>query len=182
MVELPDYGTLDERLDSLGYSRIDPTSVMAVALADRDFPEHDEVRLADGFYREWIDGFISANRLEGRGDAARKILGGIAAETIVASIAVNGDAVGFGFGALEGDHVGLFDIFVKQDYRGRGNGRKILETVLHAAKAKGAATGYLQVMDNNLPARSLYEALGFGRLYGYWYRKGDAAGQEGARY
>ncbi len=179
MIELPSYDLLDRRLESSGYIRIDPTSVLTAGLVEQDFPAHDEVMLADGFSREWIDGFISANRLEARSDAVRKILDGIAVGAVVASAEVEGRPIAFGFGALEAGWAGFFDIFVRQDHRGKGYGRKIMEALLGAAKERGAANGYLQVMDHNLPARALYGKLGFKRAYGYWYRKRDARGPTG---
>lgn len=175
MIDHPKYRALDVALESLGYEKIDQTTVKTIELAERSFRLHEEVRTDDHFSADWIDGFIACNRLESKRKTVEAILNGIKVETIVASVILERKLVGFGFGAVEEEHVGFFDIFLHQDYRGRGYGRKIMESILYRAKARGAQFGYLQVMDNNYPANRLYENLGFKPFYKYWYRRRNLA-------
>jgi ribosomal protein S18 acetylase RimI-like enzyme len=59
---------------------------------------------------------------------------------------------------------------VKPEYRKKGYGKLIVESLLGWGKANGAETAYLQVMLNNPNAISLYKQLGFKEVYKYWYR------------
>jgi N-acetylglutamate synthase len=171
MLEHPKYADLDRKLESNTYEKIEPTTVMTLSLLDRDFPDSDDVIVEDGFSVEWIESFIAANRLERRAETVKAILRNVVPEKLVASVRADGTMIGFGFGAMEDEYVGFFDIFVKQDFRGTGFGRKMMEALLCAAKKRGQKFGYLQVRDTNYPAVRLYEKLGFGPAYGYWYRK-----------
>ncbi len=76
-----------------------------------------------------------------------------------------------GLGILDRDYVGLYAIHVHQDFRGKGIGRAICETLLEASRQRGAAFAYLQVVQGNRPAKKLYEALGFEDFYTYWFRQ-----------
>lgn len=72
--------------------------------------------------------------------------------------------------AREADLVGLYDIFVAPEARGRGLARQLCAWLLARAMAQGARHGYLQVEGDNHPARAVYHRLGFSDAYGYHYR------------
>jgi ribosomal protein S18 acetylase RimI-like enzyme len=78
---------------------------------------------------------------------------------------------GCGYGVVEKGFVGLFDIVVKDEFRGRGYGKEIVEAILSRAKELGAQKAYLAVVNDNEPAKKLYEKFGFKEIYKYWYRK-----------
>ena len=48
--------------------------------------------------------------------------------------------------------------------------RQICTALLKEGKKKGATRAYLQVVEGNTPARSLYESLGLNFVYTYWFR------------
>jgi N-acetylglutamate synthase len=81
-----------------------------------------------------------------------------------------GRVVSVGMGVLDGPAFGLFDLVTDPDARSRGHGRRLIAGLLAWARAQGAARGYLQVLESNEGARSLYARLGFRRAYDYWYR------------
>jgi ribosomal protein S18 acetylase RimI-like enzyme len=58
----------------------------------------------------------------------------------------------------------LTEIFVRPEARRIGQGRKLLEGVMTAAKAAGAHAIHLGVYPDNQGALSLYRAAGFSRL------------------
>ena len=63
------------------------------------------------------------------------------------------------------------NIAVKQDYRGRGFGKMLLERCVRQAKEQGAEQLFLEVRESNRPALSLYEKAGFstvGRRRNYY--------------
>lgn len=72
--------------------------------------------------------------------------------------------------AREADAVGLYDVFVHPDWRGRGLARTLCHHLLLQARADGARWAYLQVEADNRPARAVYHRLGFVDGYGYHYR------------
>lgn len=170
IIDCPAYSELDSALKDRGYEVLDRTTVKTIDLSGTDFPLHQEVSVRDAFTDEWMESFIDANHLEPKRETVRRVLESIVVEKLVASIKKDGRTIGFGFGAVEDGCVGFFDIFIRQEHRGAGYGKKMMNTLLGAAKRGGARYGYLQVMDHNAPAIKLYEALGFSSSYKYWYR------------
>jgi ribosomal protein S18 acetylase RimI-like enzyme len=83
----------------------------------------------------------------------------------------NQNIIGCGYGIIENGYVGLFDIVVKKEFRGKGYGREIVEAILLRATENGINKAYLQVTWDNTVALNLYEKLGFIEKYRYWYRK-----------
>ena len=91
-------------------------------------------------------------------------------ETICASIWNNGKIIATGLGILDRDYIGLYAIHVREDFRHKGYARQICTALLKEGKKKGATRAYLQVVEGNTPARSLYESLGLNFVYTYWFR------------
>jgi ribosomal protein S18 acetylase RimI-like enzyme len=83
----------------------------------------------------------------------------------------NGTFAGCGYGVIEKGFVGLFDIVVKEEFRGKGYGKEIIETILDKARETGIEKAYLSVVNSNIIAKKLYGKMGFKEIYKYWYRK-----------
>lgn len=86
---------------------------------------------------------------------------------------VHDEVLACGQFALEGDLVGLYDIFTAPPARGRGIARLLCQHLLVMARNRGAAHAYLQVESDNAAARSVYFRLGFIDGYSYHYRTRD---------
>jgi ribosomal protein S18 acetylase RimI-like enzyme len=86
---------------------------------------------------------------------------------------LDGEAVACGQFALEGDLVGLYDVFTSAESRGRGLAAALCRHLLVLAREMGARHAYLQVEGDNLPARAVYHRLGFADAYSYHYRTRD---------
>src|SRR5690606_35270899 len=71
---------------------------------------------------------------------------------------------------LERGHMGIFDIVVDEQHRGRGLGRQLMLHLLRWGQLNGAVQAYLQVFPTNTPALRLYSGIGFREAYRYWYR------------
>jgi ribosomal protein S18 acetylase RimI-like enzyme len=69
------------------------------------------------------------------------------------------------------DWIGLFCMATRPEFRRRGAATAVLRALAGWGRHQGAARAYLQVMDDNLPARSLYARAGFETLYHYHYRE-----------
>lgn len=106
---------------------------------------------------------------------ARAILGSIVPERRFLLLREQGRPVACALVVVEGGWAGVFDVVVKPGERGRGLGRGIMKLALGAAAEAGARSSYLQVVEGNSPAESLYESLGYRPLYRYWYRTRRAA-------
>ncbi|MEQ1638879.1 MAG: GNAT family N-acetyltransferase [Methylococcales bacterium] len=59
------------------------------------------------------------------------------------------------------EHAGVLGIGIIPGYRGQGLGRKLVHTVLDAAKKRGLSRVELTVRESNLIAIKLYENFGF---------------------
>lgn len=71
----------------------------------------------------------------------------------------------------------LLTIAVNPDVQGAGLGRALLTEAMEAAARAGCTTLFLEVADDNAPARALYGHAGFvetGRRRGYYARPGGA--------
>ena len=66
-------------------------------------------------------------------------------------------------GAVQGDHMGLFDVLVMPHARRRGLARKVTESLYAWAWRHGARFAYLQVVATNEAAMPLYAAQGSAR-------------------
>ena len=80
--------------------------------------------------------------------------------------------------ALILDEAHVTRVTVAEKYRGLGYGRIITEHMLENAAELGAVLARLEVRETNLPARALYDRLGFeveGKRIGYYQRTNENA-------
>lgn len=68
---------------------------------------------------------------------------------------------GTGRAAIDGDWLGIHDLYVEPDRRRTGLGSQLLRDLLEIGAEHGATTAWLHVETENEPARMLYEAIGF---------------------
>jgi ribosomal-protein-alanine N-acetyltransferase len=86
--------------------------------------------------------------------------------------------IGFAVSRIAADEAEILSIAVAEAYRGRGLSRQLLLTHLGHLAGRGVRTVFLEVEENNQPARRLYDRAGFtvaGRRERY-YR--EAGGQQ----
>ena len=72
--------------------------------------------------------------------------------------------------AREAELVGLYDVFTRDNERGRGLAELLCARLLSLAAEQGATVGYLQVEGDNHAARRVYARLGYADAYTYHYR------------
>jgi ribosomal-protein-alanine N-acetyltransferase len=88
--------------------------------------------------------------------------------------------VGYGVLASGAGESHLLNVCVREEFRGRGLGRRLLDALLAAAIASGARLTFLEVRPANTGAIRLYQACGFvqiGVRRGYYQ---SATGREDA--
>jgi ribosomal protein S18 acetylase RimI-like enzyme len=124
----------------------------------------------NNFSNEWINGFINCNNIKEKDiETIKTMLKNIIENKIVISKEIDREIVGCGYGVIENNFVGLFDIVVREDKRGNGFGKEIVNTIISEANKNGIEKSYLQVVNNNTIAKKLYENIGY-KEYKYWYR------------
>ncbi len=180
---------LDDVLGQMGYFAVDKTNVMTVDLTKKENvetkgKEYNKVKttgvsgtaevsvtIEEKFTESWQYYYFTFNKVSPTSvPTAKKIQAKITNPVLCATVYLDKKAVACGLGVMEQGYVGLLDIVVKEEYRGCGLGKVLCQALLDKAKEKGATTGYLQVVDSNEVAKSLYKSLGFEDVYSYWYR------------
>jgi GNAT superfamily N-acetyltransferase len=161
---------LDGILAGRGYRTIE-RSLMQVCPLHAGFAAAPEVRILAEPTPAWIEAFCAHSpvRPEHR-DVMRRMLAAIAAPVGFVFVEAQGRPLAMAIGAVEGDHMGLFDVLVMPEARRRGLARKITESLYAWAWGHGARFAYLQVVATNSAAMPLYAAQGFRTAYEYEYR------------
>jgi ribosomal-protein-alanine N-acetyltransferase len=82
--------------------------------------------------------------------------------TLVHRLRVGRQVIGFAVSRMAADEAEILSIAVAASHRGRGLSRDLLLTHLGHLAGHGIRTIFLEVEENNQPARRLYERAGFG--------------------
>lgn len=159
---------LDAELEKRGFPRFETTSVRWAPIP----ATMSAVRFLDPWPLDaWVD---AVARLRGsppaQRDAHRARLEGLPLARRAFALEEEGEVVATGLTVVEGDWAGLFDIVTHPEARRRGHGRRIVATLLDAARLQGARHAYLQVESGNAGAIALYDTFGFAERYTYTYR------------
>lgn len=88
----------------------------------------------------------------------------------LAFLLVEGDA-GFLLGRAVAGEAELLTVAVAPEARGRGLGQRLVSRFLYQARLRGAEVAFLEVAEDNAPARRVYSRAGFtqtGRRRGYY--------------
>ncbi|TAG23811.1 MAG: ribosomal-protein-alanine N-acetyltransferase [Rhodobacterales bacterium] len=88
----------------------------------------------------------------------------------LAFLLVEGDA-GFLLGRAVAGEAELLTVAVAPESRGRGLGQRLVSRFLYQARLRGAEVAFLEVAEDNAPARAVYSRAGFtesGRRRGYY--------------
>jgi [ribosomal protein S18]-alanine N-acetyltransferase len=113
----------------------------------RDAPKLAQLHGAS-FHRGWGEGEFESMLTE--------------RNTLVHRLRVGRKIVGFAASRMAADEAEILSIAVATSHRGRGLSRNLLLTHLGHLAGRGVSTVFLEVEENNQPARRLYERAGFG--------------------
>ncbi|ACX65979.1 GNAT family N-acetyltransferase [Paenibacillus sp. Y412MC10] len=163
---------LDRMLDSRGYSILDPTSLRVLDQLDHlELPTYKEVKIEERLTDEWLSVLTEITGISEKYKAVkRKLFNYSVIQYGFFILYDHGEPVACGIGAIEQGVVGIFDLATAPACRNRGFGKQLLLHILHWAKKNGAASSYLQVVQNNVAANRLYDRLQYREIYSYWYR------------
>jgi [ribosomal protein S18]-alanine N-acetyltransferase len=95
--------------------------------------------------------------------------------TLVHRLRIGRKTIGFSVSRMAADEAEILSIAVAQSHRGRGLSSNLLLTHLGHLAGRGVRTVFLEVEENNQPARRLYERAGFalaGRRERYYRQAG----------
>jgi ribosomal-protein-alanine N-acetyltransferase len=113
----------------------------------RDAPALAELHGAS-FHRGWGEGEFEGMLTE--------------RNTLVHRLRIGRKIIGFAISRMAADEAEILSIAVAASHRGRGLSRDLLLTHLGHLAGRGVRTVFLEVEENNQPARRLYERAGFG--------------------
>jgi ribosomal-protein-alanine N-acetyltransferase len=125
----------------------------------------DAARLAQlhgtSFHRGWGEGEFEAMLSE--------------RNTLLHRLKLGRKTIGFAVSRIGADEAEILSLAIDPDHRGRGLSRNLLLTHLGHLAGRGVRTIFLEVEENNQPARKLYERAGFavvGRRERYYQQAG----------
>jgi len=171
LIGCEEHRAIENKLEKLNYQKIHETSLQVCDIQPA-CKDYEGIITDDDFGTPWINSVIEFNHIEEKDiPVFKQILANIIVDKIVVYKESGNRIVGCGYGVIQNNYAGVFDIVVKEDQRGKGYAREIVETILSRASKRGAKRSYLQVMLNNPAALHLYAKLGYREIYRYWYRK-----------
>ena len=108
----------------------------------------------------------------------RRVIARVLAErnTLVHRLRQGRKTIGFAVSRMAADQAEILSIAVEPKHRGRGLSRNLLLTHLGHLAGRGVRTVFLEVEENNQPARRLYHRAGFavtGRRERYYRQDGE---------
>ena len=112
----------------------------------RDAPKLAEIH-GDSFHRGWGEGEFESMLTE--------------RNTLVHRLRLGRKIIGFAVSRMAADEAEILSIAVAVNHRGRGLSRHLLLTHLGHLAGRGVRKVFLEVEENNQPARRLYERAGF---------------------
>lgn len=169
-------GDLDVVLAERGYTTEARTAVQIASLptvlakTETDFARNATV--SETYDEAWFAAYCEAEAVSDQAAEGRRgILGRIGPRVGYALLWLEGQPAGMGLAVMERGWVGVFSMATQPQFRRRGFATAVLYALAEWGQTQGAEQMYLQVMEDNAPARALYEKVGFETLYHYHYRQ-----------
>jgi len=168
LLSFNDNSDIERILDQRGYDRGDHSLVLVQDFWDKAFESSQFHHLN---CKQWLPVYSRLNKKELADQTIHmEMLNKIYHKALFAVLRKNHIDLSCALGVLCNDYFGLFNMATHPDYRNRGYGAELITGMLFWAKCQKAATAYLQVVSDNLPAVRLYEKIGYKTAYEYHYR------------
>lgn len=173
LYDYDEFNDLDDILASKNYASLYETSVQIAEIKEIDLEGIDGLEINYGYSDRWANEYILSRDIT-HGETVKNmklILKAIVDESVFITYRYKNSAIGFGYGVFSRGHIGLNNIYVLPECRGRGIGKIIINGIFREAQKNGIDKAFLQVMKDNGSAMRLYSKMGFKEEYTYWYRK-----------
>lgn len=178
ITELPAALSVDEKLIEKNYKQVAITNILTLALENlspsitsQELESDYSLEIYDHLDPSWFDAYIKLNKIDSnKKDIFKSMLHSTSCEIMAIALYYKGDIIGIGYGAGEDGYLGVYGIAISEDYRQRGLGLLLMNSLHRSACDTGYHTAYLMVVDDNKIAKNLYAKLGYSHLYKYWYR------------
>ena len=197
LTDSEDDRALNAALEKRGYYVVSPTDIMVLKLSElselsdgtssnADNSPGSRTQPTDATNRpcnvvfssepteEWLNAFFAFKGLDDKQSQLlfRQINAKVQVKTLYASAVQDEKTVACASAVIERGYMLLHNVIVAPNERGHGIGKEICLSLLKKAEEEGATYAYLQVMQKNDVALSLYKKLGFQKEYSYWYMRG----------
>jgi GNAT superfamily N-acetyltransferase len=167
---------LDSLLEELDYAREAPTLVQAadltVVAGRTGIASGLQVSVEEALSEPWFVAYHEIVAGGSQGEARRELIQRIPARPGFAVALVEGQPATVAIGVLQEEWVGVFAMATHWAYRRQGAATAVLHGLANWGRGYGAQRIYLQVMEENAPARAAYARAGFETVYSYHYRMG----------
>lgn len=163
----------DELLNSEGYIYVAKTNIMLKSIKEFELEntKGENIVIDRELKDKWFEAFTTMTKVEKRHiDTLRSMLSKIVPDAYFVSIVEDDKIIAVGLGVAERGYIGIYDVFVEKARRRCGLGTRLVNKLIAEAKISGCENTYLQVIDDNEPAKQLYDKLGYKKQYSYWYR------------
>ena len=165
---------LDSVLAGRGYARLTPVSVLVRDIAGLDSPKGVRIELDTRPTPQVMNAVCDPHWGPAMRRARAELFARIRRPHAFAVLLEGSQPVAGGLCVVDGELAGIFSLRTapsgtRQGPRARGPGR-----LAAWGRGMGARQVYLQVEDENEPARAMARPLGAERAYGYWYREWGA--------
>jgi GNAT superfamily N-acetyltransferase len=166
---------LDPALDAKGWEFFEPSLVLTRPLG-RPFKmegaQDAAVVLDEAPSPQWVEGAAQAYDLaDWQTEFLGQIVSRIRRPTAFATVLVDRQPAAYGLAVYDRGYVGLYDLAVREEFRSRGIGRRMITGLLYWGLTQGATRAYLQMREENVRAHKLYSELGFMLSYRYTHRR-----------
>jgi len=160
---------LEAVLTARGYVQVCPTSVMIAEIDELSSAagEPGEIRFVDRGDGDFAALVVDASHSTADGNERLDILSRVPSPHACVLALNDGVPIACGLAVVQDGWAGFFLMRTNSRQRRRGHARRVMGALGAWSKDAGATRGYLQVEDDNLPARALYARAGFRDAYGY---------------
>jgi GNAT superfamily N-acetyltransferase len=165
--------SVDASLAQAGYAREGESCVLYGPLDALAAAPNPDVVLVSQPTPEWFAAMAALqNHTQEQAATYRRIVAQIAIPAAFAALYTEGEIMALAYGAIHNRLLCYESVITNTARRRRGYGRRIIGALAGWAMGNGAQAACLEVEAGNIPARTLYDAIGLKtELYRYHYRR-----------
>jgi len=126
IIECEEQKEIDKKLEELNYKKDELTYVQICNEIQPLHNKYDNIIIENNFSENWNNCFYECKNLKDKKiiETIEKVQKNIRQRIICVHKTENQKVIGCGYGVIENGFVGLFDIVVKEEFRGKGYGNR----------------------------------------------------------